>query len=455
MQTRFSKDIKAFKMTQTLTENLSYSTDLESLVSEIPEIKPKRLFRYIFETTSRRPKYVYQLADLLSLYFKYRVPCKSQTSLRKFILDFSFEKIRKQHFQSLISLLHLLRGLITNNVILSSEFVASLATNEASLTATTKLWLFCFFAPEIESSHCELFNKLMQIFSHMASASYLPRPLHSFFHSLDVLRLNKWKLMKESFTNARTLEEAIMNDDLDFLIEASSSSYFDFSQHLELSLFQRSGFLFEKQPTLLETAAFYGSVKCFKFLLLNAQFVDFAALSEFVIAGGNNEIVRIAYNHGCRYKEALTVAIKYHHCDLTSWICEAVISDMDVLTIDNAIMTAAESNNIDALEYFQSERMDTRVYEKALHRACQFNAVETAKYILSIKGVNSATKNDIGLTHLHEAAINGTTELVRVLLSIGNIDLTVQDDTGETAYRLAKLNQKQKIAELLRPTRSL
>ena len=96
------------------------------------------------------------------------------------------------------------------------------------------------------------------------------------------------------FDHNESLYYAILNDDLDLLQKIVVLNEIDIQQLYKFPHFEIY-FQF-KSSTLLEYAAFFGSIQCFKYLLVNSNNIDFKILLECSIAGGNYDIIHIVEN---------------------------------------------------------------------------------------------------------------------------------------------------------------
>ena len=78
-----------------------------------------------------------------------------------------------------------------------------------------------------------------------------------------------------------------------------------------------------RKLTILNYAAAYGSLKCFKYLLLNNNDINDETL-ELAIYGGNIEIIKIVYQknefHNNEKQNDIIFAIRKHKNDLFDWL---------------------------------------------------------------------------------------------------------------------------------------
>ena len=85
--------------------------------------------------------------------------------------------------------------------------------------------------------------------------------------------------------------------------------------------------------TLIEYAAFFGSLSIFKFLLLNHASITNKLLDD-AIAGGNTEIIHICQQYKCNVQiNSFQMAIKYYHNDILAWLIENNQNLIDFINI--------------------------------------------------------------------------------------------------------------------------
>ena len=96
---------------------------------------------------------------------------------------------------------------------------------------------------------------------------------------------------------------------------------------------------------LIDVCCFFGSLKCFKYLLLNkCEITEFTLKSS--IAGGNQEIINILKERQYSFEECLETSVKYHRYELINWLNENYKCKQFPLT------RCIEYYNIDAFLYF-------------------------------------------------------------------------------------------------------
>lgn len=115
--------------------------------------------------------------------------------------------------------------------------------------------------------------------------------------------------------NKDTLIHSIAYDEIDKFIEYSSKSDFDLDNK-----YGRMQDLDHKTP--IDVAAFYGSLKVFKYLLQNNAQIDWK-VSHSAICGGNYEIIHIIEQNGDKYdNDYIFDALEYHRNELIDYLLE-------------------------------------------------------------------------------------------------------------------------------------
>ena len=223
--------------------------------------------------------------------------------------------------------------------------------------------------------------------------------------TLDVLRENDWQLFRRSreigYTLTDPIVEVLIRDDVDALVKLSVASGFDVNMLIDPSLFSRSTILQDSSTPLFFSAAL-GSVKCFKFLMLNNPELELdtwndsaTTLASFAVAGGNNEIVRLVKQAGRSFDEAVYVAAQYHRNSIFHWIYDFLNMDVDKISprYGSLIHRAAKSNNVELALYLFEQGCDINrptpnhdFFEgdrtPPLSEAIQFRAIDVARLCL-------------------------------------------------------------------------
>jgi hypothetical protein len=261
-----------------------------------------------------------------------------------------------------------------------------------------KLVFFCFFGREINAVDTDLDAALHGEFS-MARES-ATKPLHpalvEFFDQPSDDLFDRWI---ESGYRPGSIAQVLKDDDVNTLGELS----FDVNDRIPASVFAHCPIV-QHNPTLLQFAAFFGSVDCFRSLLernadVNAHDEAFPSLSvmQFAIAGGNRAIIDELYRRVVPLRGSLQIAARYYQNELF-----------------DALLTKVQSsvNDVD--------------YATMLHHSCAANNLAGLSFCFT-NGDDVSARDETGKTPLHYAAIHGSVECGRVLLSQDDIDLNARD----------------------------
>ncbi|KAK8844216.1 hypothetical protein M9Y10_024422 [Tritrichomonas musculus] len=116
----------------------------------------------------------------------------------------------------------------------------------------------------------------------------------------------------------------IREDLLDDFISYVLRSNFNIRSKIERSKYETNCFLIYKEPTIIEYAAFYGSIQVFQYLLLNNVELT-PSLWIYGIHSNNAELIHLLERQKIAppnklYKECRNEAIKCHHNDIARYI---------------------------------------------------------------------------------------------------------------------------------------
>lgn len=215
-----------------------------------------------------------------------------------------------------------------------------------------------------------------------------------------------------------SLEMQIMNDDLEsFQNSVNSYVSFDFNMNLILDSFNPMLSLSGSHYNfnLSYFATFYGSIKIFKYLILNDATID-EEICKPAVAGGNTEIIHILEQKNYKFLFCLDIAIKYHRNDIADWLLLHFQPMPPTLNICNYCMNDA------AVIYLIEKGMDinVQIYETTLiHFTCEKGNYFLTKYLIE-KGADPNCKISY-FNHfpLHYAVKFENTQLINYLLDKG------------------------------------
>ncbi|OHT07635.1 hypothetical protein TRFO_24131 [Tritrichomonas foetus] len=354
--------------------------------------------------------------------------------------------------------------------------------------------LFCWFAPEIEEEDHDLFNQCLEAFQMHIQCTQFKSVYRSILDNFDTLKENNWLTFKQ---NRETIEsndpvyQAIRNDDIEALKQLSCNENFNLNKHYEMSPFEPS-WIMRFNPTGIQIAAYFGSLKCFKFFLLNnADFhisTGSMPLPYFATAGGNPEIIHLTEQLDCDFNDSLHCSVVFHQYDIFEWLIDIKqlsIHEKDT-NEDSILHLAILSDNLCVLSYFQeiNESIDevdeygmtllhyaakygnfavlnflinenpSLINKKDLHQmtplhySVKHRHYETTKLLLDQNETLVNAKNSNGWTPLHFAVDTNNPEITKMLLNNPKIDRHARNNARITPSLLASKLQFENIINL-------
>ena len=265
----------------------------------------------------------YQLLDLLAqLFVKIsKDPSNPRHAKLPEILKLStFQSIDPTEFRTRIRTLYFIRKCFTLGLYEKETFIKDILQYFEDHQQRTELHILdaIFFAPEIVEVDPSYFQTHK---SDMKGIEY-------FFENYNELSADNWKLYYEILENEGpkdSVRNIIKRDDVDALTNITlSQPNFSYKMTLPIFLFEPNSML-QRGTNLLQAAAFFGSIKCMKYLILvgvspTAKDKESYLLSEYCVTGGSIDAVRIAQQCGADFHGAAQLAVEYFRFDILEWI---------------------------------------------------------------------------------------------------------------------------------------
>ena len=161
----------------------------------------------------------------------------------------------------------------------------------------------------------------------------------------------------------------IRQDSVEEFIQYVNKNNLPLSSKIKQSIFETNRFLIDKNPTLIEYAAFFGSIQIFQYLYLNKVDVD-GSLWLYGIHSNNPDLLRnYIESNGIEptdktYAESLIESIKCHHNDIGKYIEDNLIDKSKSSSNENE-----EDNLIDKSESSSNENEEETKFEKHFFEA--------------------------------------------------------------------------------------
>ena len=310
--------------------------------------------------------------------------------------------------------------------------------------------LFSVFAPEIQIANPEFFKLLRNQFYDEWTAPSCKPVLKDFFDNITNLNKDNWALLKQCYILGgypNMVAVTLKNDDIDQFQELSNHPNFSMNWRIRPSVFEPCQFL-QNEPTLIQYAAFHGSLKCFKFLLLNGADLEAEdnagmTLAHFVVAGGNTELVRLIQQRKCDFSGCLQIATRFHRFDIFDWLHFTYFHDMGEIhqKFGSVLHESAGCNNIRQLVFCIDNMLDvnSRAIDKStpLHYAVKNRMCDSVRVLLATDGIDANAKDNTGMTPLHTAALFEDPTMAIEVLKCPKVDVSMVNSWGMTPLHLA------------------
>ena len=197
----------------------------------------------------------------------------------------------------------------------------------------------------------------------------------------------------------------LISDNCEMLKELiSKTPNFKFSDMIEID---------GKSISLLDLAAFYGSVRCFKHLMMNdSPYTEYTC--PLSIAGGNNEIIHLLESHfkdqNFENKSCFDISIAFHQYSLSDWLMshfKHTVADISI-----AIRTF---NYLGFIYLFQKETSKGLI--PCLSSACKYSNVPIIQYLVEKQKADLA--NNGAPLYEHCACGHPNMEIIKYLVDHG------------------------------------
>lgn len=195
---------------------------------------------------------------------------------------------------------------------------------------------------------------------------------------------------------------------------------------------------------LIDLSCYFGSYKCFKFLIKNGFSID-ENCAKYALCGGNPNVIELIFDFGVDVSRYINYAVRFHHNSIVTWIVDN-FEDVEIdstycILYDNmfALKQCIENNH-------NLEKKD-EYGRTALIISSEKGLLDVVKLLIS-SGSDIEAVDQIGNNSIVYAAKNGHLEVVRYLIE-NNCDPNAVNILGETAIHYASINNHPKIVSLL------
>jgi ankyrin repeat protein len=264
------------------------------------------------------------------------------------------------------------------------EMIAHLVTDFPGYT-TQIAYVSSWFLRDIEKYAPEMFASVTEIIKGTKFLDGTIPICHKF------TGLNELPDLIDCVFPPDSVGDAIRTDNMDLLARLANESSFDVNAKMPPAFFGCYSMWKDEPPSLIEGAAFFGSVNVFKYLVLNgalpaAEPGESMPLVSWVIAGGSLELLRFCIEREYDLVDALPVAVRYHQYSITVWISgrylpELVEDGLDALG-DEALKYATEAVESENLVFLtKPPRPDDSLCTILLHIAARAGRLHSFRFL--------------------------------------------------------------------------
>ena len=140
------------------------------------------------------------------------------------------------------------------------------------------------------------------------------------FMNYVIQNLEEHKKNRELNYHSSLFHKSIRDDDIDTFQSILSKNNYSVNYKFERSYYERA-LTEDFNPSLIQVAAIYGSLKIFKFLWMQQKIEISESLIDYAIVGRNFEIIHICETK-CPLRRALVFSIASHQNELSEYIIE-------------------------------------------------------------------------------------------------------------------------------------
>lgn len=310
--------------------------------------------------------------------------------------------------------------------------------------------LFFYFSREISSFDSNFFNTLLSTVMNSEERS-LPQEIHDALVLMNDLFANDFQMLqgwRSCHSIPDSCADALMKDDPTLLQTILVKEKLSFDVTLPSNIFGLSEFV-THSPTLIQFATFFGSIKCFKYLLLNKANMSLTdethlKLVHYAVAGGNSEIIHILEQNSTLFSRTLPISIEFNHSDLFEWLYE---NYYDCKLFEDALPIpvseiAKRSNNARSFEFLFRNKIQIKpILFKSFEQVWNSylnGFIVTLQVIMPDLKINTKyTAYDNHYSPLHWAIKKRYDGIITEIINTKGVNLNTQDDYGKTPFYLA------------------
>ncbi|KAK8881421.1 hypothetical protein M9Y10_004157 [Tritrichomonas musculus] len=202
--------------------------------------------------------------------------------------------------------------------------------------------------------------------------------------------LNNFEEKRKKGENDSYICELIRNDSIELFVAYCTRTNCSLNSKIKTSIFETNLFLIKNEPTLIEYAAFFGSIQIFQYLKFNKVELK-SSLWLYAIHSNNPELIHLLEENKIEppeksYSKVLKESIKCHHNNIANYIKSNLINESDnVYQIDgnyygNIYSNSFQSHNYDFINEFINDKY-------VFFYLCEFNYIKLVRLFLADENI--------------------------------------------------------------------
>ena len=391
-----------------------------------------------------RPMYINSLAKFCITFVDKSVLGTPSAEFGSMLLESLLQITSEDFYLSKVPEYTLLRALCEENLFSARDYLPLMSKLYSENFCNQFVLMFLILAPNLEKENPDFYNSVFPVLSELLQNGLIDSELVPIVKEVQYYKEDNWKYIKTCLKSE--IEQKIVFALKQDNVKALKSIDLDPNMQITYTIFEPCAIL-RNEPTLLQAAAFYKAHESFKYLhsigaKMHKKDSKDNTLAMYIVAGGDQRIVREVQRLNVSFKKTLPFAAAYRNYDLIEWIIEKRPKEVGDLNKEmrNVLTASAQYNNfrtfMSCLERGQNPRNRDRNNMNSLLLATKWRFYHFAQFVSLFECVDLNSADSDGLTALHYAAKNGDCSLISLLLDDG-VKCNVKDAKGMTPLHYA------------------
>lgn len=256
-----------------------------------------------------------------------------------------------------------------------------------------------------------------------------------FFKEVGYSTFESFLEFRKAWTNDNPVSVSIRADDADKLQELIAKTNLNYDYQIPYSIYEDLSCFFKKKnmPSMIDYAAFYGSVNVFKYLMMNNSKITQKTM-EYAVYGGCYEIIHILENTNCPNSSALEASIRVHNNELYDYFINTVGLKHDSKTIIRTVI----NYNIKVFKEILSDEdsfnnlplISNKSGSSLLGISISQIFPDFTEMFINIEGFDINKPQASSYTYLMEACFSKNLDFVKLFIEKYKVDINVHNQYG-------------------------